>query len=226
MKKPSKIQALATFPLMLIVMGAPLFLAAKTLDYWQGWLFVLVFSIATTIHGLILLQYAPEVLMRRMKAGPTAEKRPVQRIIMTLVTTSFFSLLVLCGFDHKLHWSSVPWPIVLFGDLLVAFSFVIFTKVCLENHYASATIELNEGQSVVSTGMYGVVRHPMYAGALFLMLGIPLALASLWSSPLILVTIGVLIWRIVDEEKFLRAHLNGYSEYCEKVRYRLVPGIF
>lgn len=226
MDKPTKIKALATFPVMLIVMGAPLFLAARTLDYWEGWLFVLVFSLSTTIHGLILFKYAPEVLARRMKAGPTAEKRPVQRIIMTFVTVSFFALLVLGGFDHKLHWSSVPLPAVLFGDLLIAFSFYIFTKVCLENHYASATIELNEGQSVVSTGMYGVVRHPMYAGALILMLGIPLAIGSIYSAPIILITIGVLVWRISDEESFLRGHLNGYTEYCQKVKYRLVPGIY
>jgi protein-S-isoprenylcysteine O-methyltransferase Ste14 len=226
MDKPTKIKALASFPLMLLVMGAPLFLAARTFDYWQAWLFVFVFSTATTIHGLILFKYAPELLVRRMKAGPTAEKRPVQRIIMTLVTTSFFALLVLCGFDHKLHWSSVPLVAVLFGDFLIAFSFVIFTKVCLQNHFASATIELADNQSVVSTGMYGVVRHPMYAGALLLMLGIPLALGSIWSSPLILVTIGVLIWRISDEENFLRAHLTGYTEYCQKVKFRLIPGIY
>ncbi len=226
MDKPTKLKALATFPVMLIAMGAPLFLAARTFDYWQGWLFVLVFSIATTIHGIILYKYAPELLARRMKAGPTYEKRPVQRIIMTFVTITFFAFLVVGGFDHKLHWSSVAPPAVLFGDFLIAFSFVIFTKVCLENHYASATIELNEGQSVVSTGMYGIVRHPMYAGALVLMIGIPLAIASLWSAPLILITVGVLIWRISDEEKFLRSHLDGYTEYCQKVKYRLIPGVY
>lgn len=211
---------------MFIVMGAPLFLSARTFDFWQAWLFLIVFSGATTIHALVLYKYAPEVLARRMKAGPTAETRPVQRVIMTFVVASFFALLILCGFDHKFQWSSVPLPAVLFGDFLIAFSFVIFTKVCLENHYASATIELADGQSVVSTGMYGVVRHPMYAGALILMLGIPLALGSTWTVPIILFTVGVLIWRIIDEERFLRAHLDGYAAYCQKVKYRLIPGLY
>lgn len=164
--------------------------------------------------------------MRRMKAGPAAEKRPVQRIIMTGITASFFLFLVVCGLDHRFGWSHVPLPAVLFGDFLIALSFVIFTRVCLENHYASATIELAEGQSVVSTGMYGVVRHPMYAGALLLLLGIPLSLGSVWSAALIVVATGILVWRIVDEEKFLQSHLSGYSEYCSKVKYRLIPGLY
>ncbi len=221
-----KIRGLFSLVTMPVVLGAPLFLAARTFDFWQAWVFVSIFSIATTVHGLILYKYAPELLIRRMKAGPTAEKRPIQQVIMTLVVVSFFALLVLCGFDHKYHWSLVPLVAVLFGNFLIVFSYVIFTKVCLENHYASATIELNEGQSVVSTGMYGVVRHPMYAGALLLMLGIPLSLGSVWSAPVILITIGVLVWRITDEEKFLRSHLDGYNDYCEKVKFRLVPGIY
>ena len=214
------------FSTMPFVLGAPLFLSAHTWDFWQAWVFLVVFCGATIAHGVILAVRAPEVLVRRMKAGPTAETRPVQRIIMSFVTASFFVLLVLCGLDHKFGWSNVPLPAVLFGDVLIAFSFVIFTKVCLENHFAAATIQLAEGQSVVDTGMYGIVRHPMYAGALLLMLGIPLALGSACSAPVILVTIAVLIWRIVDEEKFLRANLKGYSEYCQKVKHRLLPGIY
>lgn len=211
---------------MLIVMGAPIFVSAWSLRFWQAWVFLAVFSAATTIHALVLLKYAPEVLVRRMKAGPTAEKRPVQRLIMTCITASFILFLVICGLDHRFGWSEVPLPAVLFGDFLIAFSFVIFTKVCLENHYASATIELAEGQSVVSTGMYGVVRHPMYAGALLLMLGIPLSLGSVWAAAMIIVATGILVWRIVDEERFLQSHLSGYSEYCNKVKYRLIPGLY
>lgn len=120
----------------------------------------------------------------------------------------------------------MPLPAVLFGDFLTALSFYVFTKVCLENTFASATIELAENQSVVSTGMYGVVRHPMYSGALLLLLGIPLALGSLWSALLIVVAVAILNWRIVDEEKFLLTHLNGYPEYCNKVKYRLIPGLY
>jgi hypothetical protein len=99
--------------------------------------------------------------VRRMKAGPTAETRPVQRVIMSCITAAFVLFLVVCGLDHRFGWSNVPLPAVIFGDFLIALSFYVFTKVCLENHFASATIELHEGQNVVSTGMYGVVRHPI-----------------------------------------------------------------
>ena len=226
MNLPSKLKMTLAFPFMVALFGAPIFLAARTFDYWQAWVFIAVFAASSIIHGLILLKYAPDVLARRMKAGPAAETRPVQRVIMTLITLTFFLFLALCGLDHRLGWSHVPTVAVLFGDFLVAFSFVIFTKVCLENHFASATIELHEGQNVISTGMYGVVRHPMYAGALLLLLGIPLSLGSLWSAILIVVAVSVLIWRIADEEKFLLSNLNGYREYCLKVKYRLIPGLY
>lgn len=226
MSLPSRAKVISTFPLMVALMGAPIFLAAWSFDFWQAWLFLAVFSIATTVHALILLKNAPDVLIRRMKAGPTAETRPVQRVIMSCITAAFVLFLVVCGLDHRFGWSNVPLPVVLFGDLLIVASFYVFTKVCLENHFASATIELHVGQNVVSTGMYGVVRHPMYAGALLLLLGIPLALGSVWAGLLILFATGILVWRISDEEKFLLSHLKGYTEYCDKVRYRLIPGLY
>ena len=226
MDKPSTLKALSAFPLVLAIMGAPIFLSAWSFDYWQAWVFLVVFSASTTLHALILLRYAPDVLMRRMKAGPTAETRPVQRLIMTCVTASFFLFLIVCGLDHRFGWSHVPLVAVIFGDFLIALSFYVFTKVCLENQFASATIELHEGQNVVSTGMYGIVRHPMYAGALLLLLGIPLSLGSLWSGLLILLATGILVWRISDEEKLLLSNLKGYTEYCSKVRYRLIPGLY
>lgn len=226
MDKNIKFRFLTAAPSMFLLLGAPIFLSAWTFHYWQAWVFLTVFSAATIIHGLILWKYAPDVLMRRMKAGPTAEKRPVQRIIMTGITVSFILFLILCGLDHRFGWSRVPLPAVLFGDFLIALSFYVFTRVCLENTFASATIELAENQSVVSTGMYSVVRHPMYSGALLLLLGIPLSLGSLWSALLIVVAVAILNWRIIDEEKFLLAHLNGYQEYCKKVKYRLIPGLY
>lgn len=217
---------LTAFPLIFLTMGVPVFAAAWTWNFWEAWLFVFVFSLACTIHGLVLWKFAPNVLKRRLKAGPTAETRPVQKLIMTLVMTSFFAFLILCGLDHRFSWSHVPTVAVLFGELLIALSFYVFTKVCLENEFASATIELHEGQNVVDTGMYGLVRHPMYAGALILMLGIPLALGSLWSALFMVVPIGVLVWRISDEEKLLVAQLKGYSEYCQKVKFKMIPGVF
>lgn len=226
MDKPSTLKTFSTFPIGVVLMGAPIFLAAWTFDYWQAWVFLAIFSTASLVHGLILLKYAPDVLTRRMKAGPTQETRPVQRVIMTCIMAAFVLFLVVCGLDHRFGWSHVPLAAVIFGDFLIAVSFFVFTKVCLENHYASATIELHEGQNVVDTGMYAVVRHPMYAGALLLLLGIPLSLGSVWAGLLILFSTGILVWRITDEEKFLLSHLKGYTEYCNKVRYRLIPGLY
>jgi len=226
MDKQLRIKLITSFPVLFLFMGIPIFLAAWTFKYWEAWVFLLIFSAATMIHGLILFKYAPDVLARRIKAGPLAEKRPVQKLIMTLIVLSFMGFLVLCGFDHRFGWSRVPLPAVLFGDFLILLSFYVFTVVCLENRFASATIETHEGQQVVSTGMYAIVRHPMYAGALLLLLGIPLALGSLWSALLIALAVGVLIWRISDEEKFLLLHLSGYPAYCAKVRYRLIPGVY
>ncbi|MCC6981064.1 MAG: isoprenylcysteine carboxylmethyltransferase family protein [Candidatus Melainabacteria bacterium] len=226
MDNSTRIRFYTGIPTLLVVLGAPIFLAAWTFDYWQAWVFIAIFSLATMAHGLILWRLAPDVLARRIKAGPAAETRPVQKLIMLLITLAFLGFLVLCGLDHRFGWSHVPLPAVLFGDFLVALSFYVFTVVCLENRFASATIETHEGQSVVSTGMYGVVRHPMYAGALLLLVGIPLSLGSLWSALFITVAVGILIWRITDEEKFLLSHLNGYPEYCKKVKYRLIPGVY
>lgn len=226
MDKSIRIKFITSLPSLLLVLGAPIFLAARTFNYWEAWVFIAIFTVATMAHGLILWKFAPDVLARRIKAGPTAETRPVQKIIMSLITLAFVGFLVLCGLDHRFGWSRVPLPAVLFGDFLVALSFYIFTVVCLENRFASATIETHEGQNVVSTGLYGVVRHPMYAGALLLLLGIPLSLGSLWSALFIAVAVAILIWRIADEEKFLLLHLNGYTEYCNRVKYRLIPGLY
>lgn len=209
-----------------LVFGLPLFLSAGTFNYWQGWIFLFVFSSATAIYSLDLFFHDPEVLQRRMRVGPTAEKRPAQKIIMTLVMVSFFLVPIVAGLDHRYGWSEVPVGVVLFGNLLIAASYVLFYFVLKQNRFAAANIEVVEGQKVSSTGLYGVVRHPMYAGAILLMIGMPLALASYWSLFVALLVLPGLHWRIVDEEKCLVAELAGYPEYCAKVKYRLIPGLY
>jgi protein-S-isoprenylcysteine O-methyltransferase Ste14 len=209
-----------------IIFGVLIFLPAGTLDYWKAWVFIAVFSVATALHTLELLKNDPEVLKRRMRAGPGAEQRPAQRIIMVFVMISFLLLPVISGFDHRYGWSHVPVWLVVIGDCLIALSYLVFYIVLKENRFASATIQVAEGQSLASRGLYGIVRHPMYAGAVLLMLAIPLALGSYWSLLVLLVALPALHWRILDEEKCLTADLQGYQEYCGKVKYRLIPGLY
>jgi len=209
-----------------IIFGAPLFLSAGTLNYWQGWVFLTVFSTATALLGVYLMKNNPALLARRMRVGPAAEKRPAQRIIMLCVLVSFALLVIVAGIDYRIAWSHLPTLVVLTGDFMVGLSYVVFYFVCRENPFASSTIELTEGQTVISTGLYHFVRHPMYSGGLLMWLGMPLALGSLWALVVVVALLPLLIWRIVDEEKFLAANLQGYTEYCDKVRYRLIPWLY
>jgi len=226
MKQNLTLRALVGILITVVIFGVPLFLSAWTLDYWQAWLFLIVFSIATAQHGLYLAKNDPALLERRMRVGPAAEKRPAQRIIMVYVIVAFFLTLVMSGIDHRLGWSRVPALVVLIGDGMIALSFVFFYLVCRENSFASATIEVVEGQKVISTGLYQYVRHPMYAAALLMWLGIPLALGSSWSVVIVVLSLPILNWRIVDEEKCLATNLKGYTEYCDKIKYRLIPGLY
>lgn len=202
---------------------ALLFAPAGTLDYWQAWVYSILF-VATTIGiGVYFAKYHPDALARRIDAGPGAEKEPAQKIIMTFVLIGFVLLIVLPGFDHRWHWSDVPvWLVVLANILAVAG--LLGTAVVLgQNSYAASTIRVEEGQPVISTGLYGIVRHPMYSAALLLVVFTPLALGSYWSMLLIIPLIGVLAWRLIDEERFLVRNLPGYAAYRERVRYRLIP---
>jgi protein-S-isoprenylcysteine O-methyltransferase Ste14 len=161
-----------------------------------------------------------------MHAGPTAEKETSQKVIQTITSISFAGLLVVSALDHRFAWTPVPPYVALGGDALVAFGFFIVFLVYKENTFASATIELAPEQKVISTGPYKLVRHPMYMGAFFLLVGIPLSLGSLWGLFAIALMMPALIWRLLNEETFLVKSLPGYSEYQNTVRHRLVPFIW
>ena len=209
-----------------IVMMACLFLPAGTLNYWQAWVFFVVFEISSQAIGIYLALYDPKLLERRMSFGPTAEKETSQRIIMVLVIIGFILMLVVPAFDHRFGWSPVPPYVSVAGDMLIALSFLFFFFVLKENSYAASTIQIAEGQTIVSTGPYAHVRHPMYAGAIVMLIGMPLALGSWWGLFLLIPFTSVLVWRLVDEEKFLHKNLPGYTEYTRRVRCRLVPHIW
>ena len=206
--------------------GVLLFLPAATLNYWQAWLFIAVFAVVTTIPSIYLAAKSPEVLQRRMRAGPFAETRMTQKIAVSGTILSVAAVLVISALDHRFGWSQVPTAVVFLGAVLVAFGLGIAMLVVIQNSYAAATVTVEAGQKVVSTGLYGLVRHPMYVGALIMMVGTPLALDSYWALLVIIPAIAVLGARTADEERMLRQELDGYDEYMQKVHYRLVPGVW
>jgi protein-S-isoprenylcysteine O-methyltransferase Ste14 len=207
-------------------MAALIFIPAGTLDYWQAWLFLAVYFASSLAITLYLMAKDPQLLQRRTRGGPTAEKRPAQKIIMTLTSLGFVALLVVSALDHRFGWSHVSPPIELIGDALVALGFIGVLRVFKENTYTSSTIELASDQHVISTGPYALVRHPMYASALGMLIGIPISLGSYLSLVIIFAITGALVWRLLDEEKFLAAKLNGYVEYQKRVPHRLIPGVW
>ena len=214
---------LRTFLIGFIVLGALLFLPAGTLNYWQAWVFILVFAISTNMIGVYLALKDPALLERRKKFGPGQEQSPAQKIIISLAVLSFLGLFVFCALDHRFGWSPVPAIVSVLGDVLVALGLFIDLLVFRENSYGGSTIETVEGQKVISTGPYALMRHPMYVGVLIMIIGVPLALDSWWGLAILLISIPVLMWRILDEEQLLKKDLPGYLEYTQKVHYRLVP---
>lgn len=209
-----------------LAMGLLLFVPAGTVQYWQAWGFLVVFFGASFLITLYLMKNDPALLKRRLSGGPTAEKMKVQKIIMSFASIGFIALLVVPALDFRFKWSSMPLYLVVAGDLLTVLGFYIVYLIYKENPFTSATIEIAGDQKVISTGPYAIVRHPMYAGSLLYIVGIPLALGSYWGLLAIAGMMPFLIWRLFDEERFLSKNLPGYTDYCEKVRWRLMPGVF
>ena len=219
-------RALASAAVLFVVMALLLFVPPWTLDWWQAWLFLVVYFSGSLALTLDLAKRDPTLLERRMKGGPWAEERLEQKIIMTFASLGFFALLLVPAFDRRFGWSHLPVIVVLAGNALMVIGGVGVWRVFCENSFTSARIELASDQRVISTGPYALVRHPMYTTALVMMLGIPIALGSLWGLLAFAAMLPALVWRIFDEEKFLVAQLPGYAEYKQKVRYRLIPHLW
>jgi protein-S-isoprenylcysteine O-methyltransferase Ste14 len=211
---------------LIVVVAALLFGLAGTLDYWQAWTFLAVYVAASVAITLYLMKKDPKLLARRMRGGPLAEKETSQRIIMSVASLGFMGLLVVPALDRRFAWSHMPPSIALIGDVLLALGWLAMFFVFRENSFGSATIELAPDQEVISTGPYALVRHPMYAGAMVLLAGIPIALGSWWGLLAFVVIVPAMIWRLMDEEKFLARNLPGYQEYQTNVRYRLLPRVW
>jgi protein-S-isoprenylcysteine O-methyltransferase Ste14 len=206
-----------------ILFIALIFWPAGTFHYWQGWLFLAVFSASTGGFTIYLALYDKPLLERRLAAGPQHEKERSQKIIVSLIFSAFFALIALPALDHRYGWSPVSSGVTIAGDLLIILSFLFIFRVVRVNSYAASNIRVEKGQKVIDTGPYAYVRHPMYAGAIWLFIAIPLALGAWWWTLLIILCFPLLAWRLLDEEKILRRDLPGYTEYTHRVRYRLIP---
>jgi protein-S-isoprenylcysteine O-methyltransferase Ste14 len=211
---------------LIVLMGSVLFVTAGTLGYWQAWAYLAIYATASELITARLMKSDPALLERRLRGGPTAEKEPVQKAIMVVASIGFVSSLIVPALDHRFGWSQVPYGVVAAGLFLVALSFAIIWAVFQANTFTASTVEIFEGQSVVSTGPYAIVRHPMYAGGALLFVGTPLALGSFWGILAFFVVLPALIWRLIDEERLLTRQLPGYAGYCTKVRWRLIPHVF
>jgi protein-S-isoprenylcysteine O-methyltransferase Ste14 len=210
---------LLVFPLF----GAMFFLPAGTLSYWEAWVYLAVLFVPMVLALVYFLIFSPALLERRMRMR---EKEAEQQLIVKLASIVILLVYLLPGFDHRFHWSSVPIWLVAIADILVLSGYALMVLVMRENPYAGRTIEVEPDQTVVTTGPYAFVRHPMYLGILLLFVFSPLALGSYWSMIPVLFLMGLLIARITNEERVLLKELNGYREYTEKVKWRLIPGIW
>lgn len=214
------------FLTLLLALAVAIFWPAGTLNFWQGWFYLLAFFGSTFLITLYLVKYDQTLLESRTAAGPTAETDKRQQLIQSLASLFFIGLFVIPGFDHRYHWSSVPTPIVWISDVFVVLGFLFIFFVFKENSYTSAVIEVADEQKVVTTGPYALVRHPMYLGAGVMLLFTSPALGSWLGIPMAILLMLAIAVRAVEEEKFLAINLRGYAQYRQTVKYRLIPFVW
>jgi protein-S-isoprenylcysteine O-methyltransferase Ste14 len=207
----------------IVLLAAIFFLPAGTLGYWQAWVWMAVLFTPMLWVLFWMLKNDPALLERRMR---TREKEQEQGTLMRFTWVWFLLTFIVPGLDSRFGWSDVPVWLVILGDVLLFVGYLLFIAVMRANTYASRVVEVEEGQTVISSGPYALVRHPMYLAAVIMFAFTPLALGSYWALIPALAIVPVLVLRILNEEKVLRRELPGYGEYVEKTRYRMVPGIW
>ena len=211
---------------LVLCLALALFLSAGSLSFWQAWVFLAVWTVCVILITAYLMKYDQKLLASRVQAGPTAETQKTQQVIQALASLFFIGVFIVPGLDFRFHWSHVPLLVSVISDGFVVLGFFIVFLVFKENSYTSAIIEVSDEQKVITSGPYSLVRHPMYAGAILLLIFTPLALGSWVAIPFPLPLILVVAVRSLEEEKFLLLNLSGYKEYRQRVRYRLIPFIW
>ncbi|MDO5138884.1 MAG: isoprenylcysteine carboxylmethyltransferase family protein [Oscillospiraceae bacterium] len=207
----------------LILIGVILFLPAGSLSWPNGWLFMLLLFVPMFIAGVVMYLKAPNLLRSRLSAK---EKQDEQKSVIGLSGLMFFVSFLIAGLNYRFGWLEMPKGIVIAGSVIFLLSYLLFGEVLRENEYLSRTIEVQEGQTVVDTGLYGIVRHPMYSATILLFLSMPVILGSPISFLIMLLYIPLIVKRIRNEEKVLEQELNGYTEYEKKIKYRLIPFVW
>lgn len=204
-------------------LAALFFLPAGTFAYWQAWVYMAIVLVPMAFVAAYLLRNSPDLLQRRLQAR---ERERTQQGVISFGIVFLIGAFLVPGFDRRWGWSVMPWWVVLLADVLVLVGYAMIFRVFRENQYTSRTVQVEQGQKVISTGPYAAVRHPMYVGVLIFYLASPIALGSWWAFLPAAVIFPILIIRILNEEQVLERDLPGYKEYKQKVRYRLVPGIW
>lgn len=217
------LQALTKFVIGLLLIGLLLFLPAGTFDFWQAWLFIGVLFVPMFFAGIVLMNRQPELLRKRLDAK---EQQQEQKWVVALSGLMFIAVFVVAGLNRRFGWYMLPDWAVYIATAIFLVAYAMYAEVMRENVWLSRTVEVQENQQVVSTGLYGIVRHPMYAATLLLFLSMPLVLASPWSFVIMLIYIPIIALRIRNEEQVLERELKGYTEYKQRVRYKVIPFIW
>ena len=215
--------AIAKFTLGVVLVGVLIFLPAGTLDFLGGWLLMGILFVPMFLGGLVMMEKNPELLKKRLNAK---EKEREQSLVIKLSGLMFLTGFIVAGLDYRFSWYPLPQAVSYIAAVVFLVAYILYAEVLRENAYLSRTIEVQEGQTVVDTGLYGIVRHPMYAVTLLLFLSMPLVLGSLISFVIFLVYPLLIAKRIQNEEQVLEAGLSGYKEYKQKVKYRMIPFIW
>ena len=217
------IQAVTKFSAGLLIVGLLLFLPAGTLRYPQGWLLLGILFIPMFIAGLVMMKKNPELLKKRLNAK---EKETVQKEVILFSGIMFLAAFIIAGISFRLGWLMLPFSVSIFFSVVFLAAYALYAEVLRENTYLSRTIEVQEDQKVIDTGLYGIVRHPMYMATVFLFLAMPLVLGSVFSFVIMLCYIPIIVKRIRNEEQVLTKDLQGYEEYKKKVKYKLFPFVW
>ncbi len=204
-------------------MGSLLFIPAKSFNYWNAWLFIGLLFIPMFIAGIVLIKKNPELLKKRLN---TKEKESEQKLVLIFSALMFILGFIIAGLNYRYNWIELPNIVIVLFSILFVISYILYAEVLRENTYLSRTIEVQDNQKIIDTGLYGIVRHPMYAATILLFLTIPLILGSIISFLIFLFYPIIIAKRIKNEEKILEKDLKGYSEYKEKVKYKIIPYIW